>query len=171
MTTIDDVREECNEKVLDTTKESVAGNRRFQVNFASTCDAKAMDEFVGIIQNAYGVRNKYDAASLMLSLAKKQFAREDAGAGRVGFADKHYLLLEAQAGNLLTAFKNALINADLGNQAIQQQCAEKIEHIENEKAEALAKCMVEGQSLRESNDSLESANALASTLSPSSRGS
>jgi hypothetical protein len=157
MTTIDNVQLEGEEKGLDSAKGAVPGNRRFQVNFASACDARAIDEFVGVIQEAYGVRNKYDAASLMLSLAKKQFAREDAGAGRVGFAEKHFSLLEAQAGNLMTAFKNALENADFGNQAIQQQCAEKIEQIENETARKIAANMVEIQSLRENKGLLESA--------------
>jgi hypothetical protein len=159
MTAIDDVREYGNEKVLESAKDAAAGNRRFQVNFASACDARAMDEFVGVIQEAFGARSKYEAVTLMLSLAKKQFAREDAGAGRVGFADKHYALLEAQAGNLMAAVKNALENADFGNQAIQQQCAEKVEQIENEKAREVAAYMVEIQSLRESNGTLESANA------------
>jgi hypothetical protein len=51
----------------------VEGNKRFQVNFASVCDARAMDEFVGVIQEAYGGGTKYDATTLMLSLAKKQY--------------------------------------------------------------------------------------------------
>jgi chromosome segregation ATPase len=138
--------------------ETINVNKRFQVNFKNPSDAKVVEDFVDDVQEAFSVETKYDALLLAIQMAKLEFARRDESVGRIGYAEKHYLMLQTQTENLLHSLKCALINADQGIQAVQQKCRQQIEQIEQEMADKRLEARTKIEELQIDKANLEKTN-------------
>jgi chromosome segregation ATPase len=134
------------------------GQTRLSLNFKTALDRQTFNDAVELVMKENNVK-KNEAIGIIAALIQKQLAIEGYGAGRPGYANQYYNLIEAQVKNLLTGFRNALENCDEGLLAIQAECNRQTEQLKEElESQKAAHAEAMGE-LTDYNSQLETGNA------------
>jgi chromosome segregation ATPase len=134
------------------------GQTRLSLNFKTALDRQTFNDAVELVMKENNVK-KNEAIGIIAALIQKQLAIEGYGAGRPGYANQYYNLIEAQVKNLLTGFRGALENCDEGLLAIQAESNRQIEQLKEElESQKAAHAEAMGE-LTDYNSKLETSNA------------